>query len=128
MECLSNEINIYPYIILALLLSGLWLASKFDIFKDNFKKIKKIDQKGILLPSLCFITSPFIVVYIIFWWQSDTFYEVLRSLAPVASVLTFFLGQLYEKNRNNQNKHDREKYVAKRLLYSLGKIISLMFK
>ncbi|MDJ0573371.1 MAG: hypothetical protein QNJ53_30640 [Pleurocapsa sp. MO_192.B19] len=96
------------------------MASRLKVF-SYFKNIN--DERGILLPSLLFIASPFISVCIFALLKNGELFEFLRSLALVATVLTFFLGQVYERNRKNIEKGDREKYIAKRALYSLNKLI-----
>ena len=115
----SNDISL-P-IIIGILISGFWLASRLEIFSNFQKNID--DKQGILLPSLSFIASPFISVYIFDLYQNNTFVEILKSATPLVAILTFFLGQYTAKREKRLDKEKQNKNIAKKVLSSLGQLI-----
>ena len=105
-------------VIIGILLSSLWIASRLN-FLSRFKNIN--DEYGILLPSVVFLASPFLSVYIFNLYRNGIIIEFLKSLIP---ILTFFLGQYIVEKRKNLEKREEEIKAGKIILHSLNNVIS----
>ncbi|MBD2314647.1 hypothetical protein H6G20_23545 [Desertifilum sp. FACHB-1129] len=89
-------------------LSGFWLFSK----GIGFQFLPKIeDEKGILLPSLVFLISPFVTLYLWHFLAAEAIGEFIKPLVPLG---TFLLGQTFVKW--DKEKEEKQKKIELALL------------
>jgi|GEM_PF-6864012 len=118
---LQTSDNVLIPVTISIMISGFWLASRLGIISYVQKNID--DKQGILLPSLFFIVSPFVSVYIFGLYHNSLVFEILKSATPLVAVLTFFLGQFAAKRERRLEKEKQDQDIAKKILYSLEKLI-----
>ena len=101
---------------ISLLITGTYLIHKATNWKPRIH-----DPNGILLPSLIFLISPFIIVKIISASNGSNVADILKSLAPVG---TFMLGTLYGFIDKIQKEEElKRKYLELMIARTEGSII-----
>lgn len=99
---MKNMISFLPAI-LGFITSGLWLTHSLGWLSKIIRELKKIDNRGIVLPSLSVLIFPFLFTYLYNLFFSDfltdnqpslfkTLLELSRNLIPIGA---FILGRYY---------------------------------
>jgi hypothetical protein len=100
-------------ILLSVLLPGGWLVYKLN----GFAWISKInDPKGILIPSLLFLLSPFFTEWIVSTRNFTDFPEIAKPLLP---LLTFILGQNIAKRDKVKEREEQQSKIALMLIFKI---------
>ncbi|MEP0873355.1 hypothetical protein NDA01_26705 [Trichocoleus desertorum AS-A10] len=85
---MSGQVNAVMPAILGMTMAAIWIAYKLGILEQ----INKIDRRGIVLPSLFFLVSPFLFQTIF-----DT--QELDAIKPLLPLLTFMWGAENERRK-----------------------------
>jgi hypothetical protein len=104
-------------VILGLTISGIWLASKFNVV-SYFSKVN--DSKGIVIPSIFFLTSPFLFTYIFSIKIEHQTNEIFKSSLP---IITFIFGQFIAKCEKQKEEYKKHKQSANILMFILEQIV-----
>ncbi|MBD1926234.1 hypothetical protein H6F74_08215 [Trichocoleus sp. FACHB-90] len=114
---MNDTVNVFCPVLLALILSFVWLGYNLGIFKSS---IKINDEKGVLIPSLFLLVSPFLFTYLFSIKIYDHIPEIVRSILPVA---TFMLGQFITKREKRKEANKKEKELANMLLVIIDQAV-----
>lgn len=107
---MNDSPNVFYPVLLALIISSAWLGYNLGFFKNS---LKINDEKGILIPSLFLLISPFLFTYLFSIKIYEDIAEIVRLILPVA---TFILGQFITKREKQKEANKKEKELANMLL------------
>lgn len=115
----TNEIYIRIWAALGFILPVVWLL----ILKLKFNPINKIhDSDGVILPSVLMIICPFAfpLIYLNFSGVADYF-------KPFIPLITFFLGQLFESHRREEEDRKSRRIYASQIGFNLFELIAKLY-
>lgn len=100
-------------IILGLFFSGTWLIYKLN----RFQWLQKInDPKGIVAPSFIFLSSPFLIMWIVTSLDGGGVDEIIKPILPLA---TFILGQVIARQEKREDTKQQKMALATMIIYNV---------